>query len=1422
MENKLNTLLKTYKSLVFTIVFILFLNTYPALASDYFISATGNDNNAGTITAPFFTLNKAWSVVKAGDFIYLRGGVYTYTSKQSLTGKNGTASNLIKVSAYADETPIITFGAATPGITITGNYISFKGIQITGLTTLSSWTNQGNGIYSKTVSCESATNMVTINGVNTPMGRYPKTGWLTIDSHIGTTSLTDAAMPIASNLAGGEIVVRRYNWVTDRCKISNQSGSTLTYAPYTGGTTSEPKDGARYFIQNHMSTLTQLGDWYYNGTTFYMYFGTNNPTSYTIKISTVNVPMDVFNCNYLTFDNMTFEGGNLASFNSTLSDYVTVQNCTIKNSGKNGIMTGVWGGTSDYLKVTGCLIDNTNNCAISLERENAYATVSNNTISNTGVLPGMGSKDAMPGVFCAINSYLSNYCTVEYNKITNTGYVPISVGDKGTIIRNNFIDTYCTSKDDGGGIYMYGGDATIKREIKNNIILNGIGNGLGSANGIYMDDKTNNVEVSGNTIATCNHSGIYIHNSQSVYVHDNTIYDAAIFLLNLVHDNNSSTSPLRNTIVTNNILFSKTISQTTLQYATLANPSDISLFGSINNNFYCSPLNNDPKFQTFYGGWANASLKNFVSWKTYCGQDANSSLSPVTVPDISYFRLEYNASTVNKTIVLDGTYVDAKNSKFSGSITLLPYTSAVLMRVSSAVVQPVNQAPSIQNQGFEINNSSSNGTVVGTVVGTDPDAGQVLSYTILSGNTNNAFAINASTGVITVANSAALLSSNIGENTYSLFQLSTPSSSIINNIGTGTAPLEVGMKFSSNIGGYITGFRFYKGVGGQGTHIGNLWSINGTKLASATFTNETASGWQTVTLSTPVAITANTTYVVSYFSQHGDFVKTDPFFTSNIVNGPLTGLGWTATEPNGVYKYSSSSSFPNVSTYAGKSNYWADVIFSSSSTTNTASSPIILVVKVQDNGTGSLSSQANISITINSNAVNQSPVIKDQTFTLSGNNLSNGTVVGNVIATDPDAVQTLTYSILSGNTGNAFAINSSTGVITIANSSSIWGTSYSLFQSITPSSSAINNLGTGTSPLEVGMKFNSNVGGYITGLRFYKGVGGKGTHIGNLWSSNGTNLASAVFTNETASGWQTVTLSSPVAITANTTYIVSYFSQNGDFVKTDPYFTSNIVNGPLTGLGWTSTEPNGIYKYSSSSSFPNVSTYAGKSNYWSDIIFVTTLPPVTSTLVVKVQDNGSGNLTAQATVTINMATLKSANLLSFISVPQDTITVGSLYSYKVVGFSGDGSEIAYSSENLPYWLNFTDNGDGTGLIEGIPNNEDIGFSNIIIKERNSNLEILQEFSVEVKKSSLLNNKNALGIQVYPNPVTNGILNVKLDKGINEKCELLIFDMHGKALIHTEYDPSILLSLDLSKYPSGTYVIQIRSSHFNFSNKFVLK
>ena len=136
--------------------------------------------------------------------------------------------------------------------------------------------------------------------------------------------------------------------------------------------------------------------------------------------------------------------------------------------------------------------------------------------------------------------------------------------------------------------------------------------------------------------------------------------------------------------------------------------------------------------------------------------------------------------------------------------------------------------------------------------------------------------------------------------------------------------------------------------------------------------------------------------------------------------------------------------------------------------------------------------------------------------------------------------------------------------------------------------------------VELGMKFSSEVAGDVTGVRFYKASTNTGTHIGSLWSSGGTLLASATFSNETSSGWQQVSFSKAVAITANTTYVVAYLAPNGHYSDTASGFTSAVTNPPLIGLS-NSTSANGVYTYSTSSVFPTSSYKA--TNYWVDVEF---------------------------------------------------------------------------------------------------------------------------------------------------------------------------------------------------------------------------
>ena len=187
--------------------------------------------------------------------------------------------------------------------------------------------------------------------------------------------------------------------------------------------------------------------------------------------------------------------------------------------------------------------------------------------------------------------------------------------------------------------------------------------------------------------------------------------------------------------------------------------------------------------------------------------------------------------------------------------------------------------------------------------------------------------------------------------------------------------VELGVKFKVDVNGFITGVRFYKGTTNTGTHIGNLWSSAGQLLATATFSNETASGWQQVSFPTPVPVTANTVYVASYYTSVGNYAADNGFFASSGVdNYPVHLLQDGVSGGNGVYAYGSSSSFPS-STYQS-SNYWVDVVF----TVNTGPIPLSVTGTTPASGATAVSQLATVSGTF-SNALSAT-TINASTFIL--------------------------------------------------------------------------------------------------------------------------------------------------------------------------------------------------------------------------------------------------------------------------------------------------------------------------------------------------------------------------------------------------------------------------------------------------------
>ncbi|MDW7690875.1 T9SS type A sorting domain-containing protein [Flammeovirgaceae bacterium SG7u.111] len=124
------------KTTFITLVYVMLVHAL--LGANYYISPSGNDSNSGTLQSPFATLNKAISVVSPGDYIYLRGGTYSYSSTILIAESNsGSSSSPIRVFAYNSETPVLDFSgqslsSSNRGVVQDAAYWHWKGVTIQG------------------------------------------------------------------------------------------------------------------------------------------------------------------------------------------------------------------------------------------------------------------------------------------------------------------------------------------------------------------------------------------------------------------------------------------------------------------------------------------------------------------------------------------------------------------------------------------------------------------------------------------------------------------------------------------------------------------------------------------------------------------------------------------------------------------------------------------------------------------------------------------------------------------------------------------------------------------------------------------------------------------------------------------------------------------------------------------------------------------------------------------------------------------------------------------------------------------------------------------------------------------------------------------------------------------------------------------
>jgi len=428
----------------------------------------------------------------------------------------------------------------------------------------------------------------------------------------------------------------------------------------------------------------------------------------------------------------------------------------------------------------------------------------------------------------------------------------------------------------------------------------------------------------------------------------------------------------------------------------------------------------------------------------------------------------------------------------------------------------------------------------------------------------------------------------------------TPYSSNYND----SSAINAGVKFIAHGAPTITGVKFYKGVDNTGTHVAHLYDVTtSTELASATYSSETSSGWQTVSFGSAVPISDSHDYMVWVSMPNGHYAvdggsangPNDFETVGNGGHGPWGGdqtpgdgpeaLEITAGDNNGVYSYTSDhTAAPSNGT---NNNYWVSPTFVD--TTNPGANTGLAVSDATAGPSLTWSGQGHDTNSATSSGAIRSTIIQrisgessdwtigyqdgDQTSWADGPN-------------DPTALPGTGYIYNVKNVD--YCGNVSTGsAVTVTTASR----SLSHVFSTNPAS-----VDTGqTDALTVGMHWQTSTAGNVWGVRYHRGsqpspfINGR-FRVG-LWDNDGTLLASReVPQGNMQWGWVDVRFNAPVSVSANHDYVVGYFSPIGAESYTNNSFTSAVTNGVLSARADGSGTPNGVYTESSSMEFPSTAS----------------------------------------------------------------------------------------------------------------------------------------------------------------------------------------------------------------------------------------
>jgi len=747
---------------------------YAVPATYYVSSSGGNDSNNGLSEGTAFkTIGKVNGLaLNAGDRVLFKCGD-TWRGEMLTISKSGSISQLITFSSYpasCANQPIISGAQPISGWTQDSDNV-YKA-------QLNAGANTGKFGY--------GINQLFRGDTRLTLGRWPNLdtpdgGYSTIDS-AGGNAITDNQLP-AGNWSGAVIHMKSIRWAILNRQVSSSSGQTLSLDAnidcWDGCT------GWGYFLNNHRNTLDQDGEWFYDtGTqTVYLYSASGAPADGNVEASvvlktgtdlgrfwggiTLGVDLTGEGISYVTVENFAvrrwFRDGIALPTNFAHHEpyNITIQNNTVQDVDSTGIRLSTWiydsqdtnrpdGWRGGYnMTINGNTIERANRMGIDLYSRNS--TINNNMIRDIGRIAYLGAA----GMGCDYNdgdgsggictedgdgirikidqvNDTGNNNTFSENRLERIGHNGFDIFGFSNTLEHNVIIQPCISKGDCGGARTFGSGDINNTPVYNltfneNIIVDAIGNTDGCRNdfdplfgfGLYLDMYSRNVAVTGNTIINSTASGVLFQASTGS-LSNNTLYNNsnnADYGASQLYITGGNGDPSYVSSSTGNIFFGLKPQASTLAMY------DMGRLGTSDNNYF---------FHPYRANHIEASGEySLASWRSATGKDSHSKEHWYTqaAGETPKSHIFYNDTAQTKIVDLGNLlYKDLDQNPVSGSISLAPYTSRILIEtgeaadlaVTMALVgsddtapgAPVTYTITITNQGIL---AASNVTLVNTI-----------------------------------------------------------------------------------------------------------------------------------------------------------------------------------------------------------------------------------------------------------------------------------------------------------------------------------------------------------------------------------------------------------------------------------------------------------------------------------------------------------------------------------------------------------------------------------------------------------------------------------------------------------------------------------------------------------------------------------